>query len=158
MAFPTAVNQPLTDTLRATPEHKAVELINRVRLIKDICAYISGESPIRARRLSDLQGSLYSHKAYMQSENLATAESRAAIAAAFPQYADAAAVTVDIQAANQAFSNLTDEIELVLSQFRASTLLQDNDPVTGEKIEPDVPEGDMTALRALASSVQAALG
>lgn len=158
MAFPTTVNQSLRDSLRATNEQKAVELIGRVNLIKDICLYISGEPTITARRLHDLQGSLFDHKSFIQSENLVTAGSRGAIAAAEAQYTNAAAVTADIQAANTAFNQLTAEIELVLNAIRGARQLIDNDPTTGQRISPDIPEGDLTALRALASSVLASLG
>ena len=158
MAFPTTVNTALRDALRATPEQKAAELIQRVKLIKDICSYLSGEPTLKARRLFDLQGSLFDHKTFIQAENLVTAGSRAVIAATDPQYADAAAVQADIAAANQAFNQLTVEIENVLSAIRAARQLIDNDPVTGERIDPNIPEDDLTALRALAASVLGSLG
>lgn len=158
MAFPTTTNRALTDALRATNEQKSVELINRVKLIKDIASYISGEPTITARRLHDLQGSLFDHKAFIQNENLVTAGSRAAIASAYPQYASAAEVTTDIQAANQAFNQLTAEIESVLGAIRSARQLIDNDPTTGQKIEYVIPDADMVALRALASTVLASLG
>lgn len=158
MAFPTTVNQALSDALRATAEQKAVELIGRVRLIKDICSYLSGEPTIKARRLYDLQGSLFDHKDFIQSQNLNTGQSRAAIADAESQYVNEAAVQADIQAANSAFNQLTAEIENVLGAIRAVRQLIDNDPVTGQRINPDIPEADLVALRALASSVLASLG
>lgn len=157
MGLPTAVSQELNDALRATPELKAADLISRAKLIKDIAAYIFGEAPMRAYRLSQLQNSLYDHKAFIQSQNLVTVESRTVIAAAYPQYADAAAVGVDVQAANVAFIQLTKEIEKVLAGVRAAGLV-DNDPVTGQVIQPEVPEADMVALRGFADTVKSQLG
>ena len=158
MAFPTTVNMALTDALRATSEQKAVELIGQVKLIKDICSYISGEPTITARRLHDLQGSLFDHKDFITSQSLVTAGSRTAIADAYVRYANAAAVTTDIQAANAAFGNLTAEIESVLGPIRAARQFIDNDPTTGQRVEYVIPEADLTALRALASTVLASLG
>lgn len=158
MAFPTVVNDALQDSVLATAEIKADQLIGRAKLIKDIAAYVSGEVPMVARRLSQLQNSLFAHKAFIQTESLNTAASRAVIAAAYPQYANAAAVQTDIQAANGQFVQFTVEIEAVLAQARAAGQLIDNDPVTGAVIEPNIPEGNMTALRAFASALQASLG
>lgn len=161
MALQTTVNQALTDALRAAPEYKAIELLGRAKLIKDIASYLSleiGEVPMKARRLSQLQNSLYNHKKFIQTQNLNTSGSRAVIAATDPQYADAAAVLVDIQAANDAFVRFTQEIESVLTIARAANQIVDNDPTTGQVIEPTVDEADMTALRAYASVVMTALG
>jgi len=158
MPFPTTVNQALTDALRATAEMKAAELISRANLIKDIAIYISGEVPMPARRLSDLQNSLFDHKAFIQTESLNTAESRAVIASTYPAYANAAEVLSDIQAANGQFVQFTVEIEAVLALARAAGQLIDNDPATGAVIELEVPEANMIALRAFASTLQASLG
>ncbi len=158
MALPTTVNQALTDALHVTSEFKAAALISRAKLIKDLASYISGEVPMKARRLSQIQNSLYDHKEYIQSQNLVTLGSRTAIADAEAQYADAAAVQVDIAAANAAFIQLTIEIELVLAIVRAANPIVDNDPTTGQVIEPNIDESDMTALRAYAAVVIGTLG
>jgi len=158
MALPTTVNQALNDALRATSEDKAVTLTSVLLLIKQRCNNIVGEVPMKGRRLSQIHNSLFEHKAFIQSHNLVTLGSRTVLANTDPQYADAAAVAVDIQAANSAFIQLTVEIETVLAIFRAANTIVDNDPTTGQVIEPDIPEADMTALRAFAASVEATLG
>lgn len=158
MAFPTTVTAEHTAAVRATDEVKAAEFVQRVNLIKDICSYISGEANMRARRLVDLQGSLFDHKSFIQTQSLNTAGSRQVIADNYPQYTTAAEVLTDIQSANQAFNSLTAEIETVLSAIRAAGQYVDTNPTTGEKTEVIIPEASMTALRALASSVQAQLG
>lgn len=158
MALPTTVNQSLSDALRSTAEHKSVEMIGRIKLIKDICSYLSGEPTITAKRLLDLQGSLFAHKSYIVTRNLNTGASRTAIASAYPQYADAAAVQADVIAANSAFNSLTAEIETVISNERAGGQLVDTDPATGAPVERVISESNLTALRAFASTVQASLG
>lgn len=158
MPFPTIPNDAMRNAWQATDETKAIELIRRANLIKDLAAYISGEIPMRARRLADIQGSLFDHKNAIATQNLVTAGVRSFIAANDPQYANAAAVGADIQAVNSDFNQLTTEIETVLAQARAIGRFTDNDTVTGAKTELQIPEANMTSLRAFASSVQASLG
>lgn len=152
-----AALQQAKAALRATPEGKVMDLIERIRLIRDIARY-TREPTVRVRRLHDWQGSLFDHKDEIQRKSLANAASRAALAASEAQYANAAEVTTDIQALNGLFDQLTAAMERVLDPIRTAGQLVDNDTNTGQRVNPVIPAAALTEVRTIATTILASLG
>ena len=161
MALPTALKASLSAAVNVTPERKAEELVLVLKLIRDICTLVIDESlagPVTALRLVQFQNSLFRHKAFIQSQSLVTAESRAMIATHWPEkYANAAAVTTDIQASNTQFNLLTDEFELAIAAARVKGQLIDTNPTTGEQQDVTMTTAELADLRTQAQAVLATI-